>query len=49
MVQIAPKYGYHPNPTKTWLLVTEENEDWAAKVFDKSGINISTSGKLELH
>ena len=27
LVQIGPKYGYHPNPKKTWLLVKEGSED----------------------
>lgn len=43
--QNGPQYGYHPNSTKTWLLVKPEFEKDAKKHFKGTGIQISITGR----
>ena len=45
---LGPAFGYHPNPSKTWLLVKEEYLETAKEIFAKSGINISSTGRQHL-
>ena len=42
---MGPKYGYFPLPTKTVLIVKKEHEEKARKIFDKTGICITTEGE----
>ena len=44
----GPAYGYHPNPTKTSLVVKEENVETAKEVFQGTGISITGDGKRHL-
>ena len=44
----GPKFGYLPNPAKTFLLVKEEFEENAHQIFDERGITITSSGKSHL-
>ena len=48
LLQMGPKYRYHANPKKTWLLVKEGSKDNAQEQFQDSGINIATSGQKHL-
>ena len=41
----GPDYGYHPNPTKTCLVVKEESTTIAKKVFQGTGISVIEEGK----
>ena len=43
--QEGPKFGYHVNPPKTWLLAKEEHLQRAKALFDSCGINITTEGR----
>ena len=45
---LGPAFGYHPNPSKTWLLGKEEYLEIAKEIFAKSGINISSTGRQHL-
>ena len=44
MLLLGPRYGYFPNGTKFWLIVKEDIEDAARKVFADSDIHITTKG-----
>lgn len=37
----GPRYGYHPNPPKTWLVVKSEHHQATVKEFQNTGINIT--------
>ena len=45
---IGPLYGYHPNAAKTSLIVREEQEEEAKKIFKGTGISVTTEGKKHL-
>ena len=42
---IGPGYGYHTNPAKTWLVTKPEHKDKALKMFEGTGISITTEGR----
>ena len=44
----GPSFGYHPNCSKTNLVVKEEHEERARQVFRDTDIQISTHGKRHL-
>ena len=46
--QSGPKFGYFPNPKKSWLVVKEDLLDQARTIFDKSGIQITSEGQRYL-
>jgi hypothetical protein len=48
IVEIGPRYGYYPNPGKTWLLVKENEFESAQNLFESSGVNITSSGRKHL-
>ena len=48
LIEIGPRYGYYPNPGKTWLLVKEEGHMEAQSLFAQSGVNITSSGQKHL-
>ena len=39
----GPKFGYFPNPSKTWLVVKDPQSSISA--FENTGINITTEGR----
>ena len=43
--EVGPKYGYHVNPPKTWLLVKDQHKEAARTLFMNSGIKITTEGR----
>ena len=45
IVERGPAYEYHPNPTKTCLLVGEEGVEMAKEVFQGTGISVTEDGK----
>ena len=44
----GPKFGYHPNPNKTWIVVKEGCYEKAVDSFSNTGIQISRSGREHL-
>ena len=45
---IGPPFGYHPNASKTYLVVKEEHEGKARQIFANTAVNITTQGKRHL-
>ena len=45
---MGPKYGYFPLATKTILIVKEEHKEKAMKIFDKTGVSITTEGERHM-
>ena len=48
LMQIGPNYDYYPQPTKSWLIVKENELEEAARVFGGTNIQITTGGKRHL-
>jgi hypothetical protein len=44
----GPKYGYYPEPSKTWLIVKEEEHEGALRIFQGTNVKITTAGKRHL-
>ena len=42
---LGPKYGYFPNPSKTWLVTKEGLCHSAASIFDSTGVNVTPDGR----
>ena len=47
-VQNGPSLGYHPKPSKSWLIVKEEHKERAEEIFANTGIKITSEGKKYL-
>ena len=45
LLTTGPDYGYHPNASKTWLIVKEDKYDDACKTFDGTEVNITIEGR----
>ena len=45
---LGPKYGYYPNPKKSWLIVKKGKEGKAKELFKDSGIQITSEGQRHL-
>ena len=43
--RLGPKYGYFPQPSKTWLIVKEEHRNNANEIFGDTMIKITTDGQ----
>lgn len=43
MQSLGPSFGYHPNPSKTWLLTKKHHLETAKEVFEDCDICIITS------
>ena len=41
----GPAMGYHPKPSKSWLVVKEEMLDKANDLFEGTGVQITTEGR----
>ena len=47
--RVGPKYGYHPKPSKTVLIVKDPSmEEYAKNIFADSGITIGLEGERHL-
>ena len=46
--QFGPTFGYHPNDSKTYLVVKQQHEATARQVFANCGVHITTQGKRHL-
>ena len=44
----GPRYGYHANVSKTWLVVKEQSHAAATALFEETGIKITTEGRALL-
>ena len=40
----GPSFGYYANPSKSWLIVKPEAEDFARSIFVDTDINITSEG-----
>ncbi len=48
LVDRGPLFGYHPNASKTYLVVKEEHEESAKEAFTDTDVSITTHGKRHL-
>ena len=48
LCKLGPRFGYHPKPSKTWLIVKNESKEKADKVFEGTGVKITTTGMRHL-
>ena len=48
IVERGPMFGYNAEPSKSWLIVKEEQLDEANLVFEGAGVNITVKGKKHL-
>ena len=48
MQSIGPSFGYHPNPSKTWLLTKEQHLETAKEAFEDCNIHITSTGQRHL-
>ena len=48
LCKLGPKFGYHPKPSKTWLIVKNEFKEKAVKVFEGTRVKITTTGMRHL-
>lgn len=48
IVDKGPLFGYHAEPTKSWLIVKESKLDEAQAAFEGTGVNITIHGKKHL-
>lgn len=48
LVEKGPGYGYFPKPSKSWLIVKGDLLDEAKKIFDGTGVQITTEGMRHL-
>ena len=48
LCKLGPKFGYHPKPSKTWLIVKNESKEKADKVFEGTRVKITTTGMRHL-
>ena len=46
--ELASEYGYHPNASKTWLIVSEGNLEAATELFQGTGVSITEEGRRHL-
>ena len=48
LTTLGPLFGYHPEPSKCWVIVKPSRKDIALKTFGNTGINITEDGKRHL-
>ena len=48
IIKNGPKFGYHAEPTKSWLIVKEDRFAEAERIFEGAGVKITTAGKKHL-
>ena len=48
LCEIGPKFGYLPNPGKTWIITKEDLIPYATKIFEGTGIKMTSEGQRHL-
>ena len=48
LTEIGPKFGYYPEPTKTWLVVKPRNSEKLESLFFGTKIKVTTEGRRYL-
>ena len=48
LLQLGPRYGYFPQPSKSWLIVKEERVEEALNLFSETNIQITCHGERHL-
>ena len=48
MCELGPKFGYLPEPKKSWLIVKFDCFDKAIHIFNNTNIKITTQGSRHL-
>ena len=48
IIKYGPYLGYQAKPSKSWLIVKSEHEEYARGIFVGTGLRITTSGKRHL-
>ena len=48
LTEIGPKFGYYPEPTKTWLVVKPCNSEKLESLFFGTKIKVTTEGRRYL-
>ena len=48
IVALGPKLGYNAKPSKSWLIAKPQYLDCAKKIFQNSGLHITTQGRKHL-
>ena len=44
ITKLGPKFGYFPNPKKTWIITKQEIQQQAISVFEGTNVNITSTG-----
>ena len=48
LCEIGPKFGYHPNPGKTWIITRDDLLPLAKEIFNGTGVKITSEGQRHL-
>lgn len=48
LCELGPQYGYHPNASKTWLVVKPDHLEAASTAFAGTGVQITDQGRQYL-
>ena len=48
ILESGPKYGYNPQPAKSWLIVKPEKVEEARRIFEGTGVQITVEGERHL-
>ena len=46
--ELGPMFGYNPNGSKTYLVVKEDHEECATRLFADTDVHVTTNGKRHL-
>ena len=48
LLDVGPKYGYFPKPSKSYVIVKDKNFEQAKNMFSGTNINVTSAGKRHL-
>ena len=49
LTTVGPRYGYFPNPSKTWLVTKEGLGATTASIFASTGVKVTPDGRWGGH